>query len=128
MLITLKILSKEFKVTNNDTKKAYLNVCKWIATKVIPVGDDNIQYNIKKVIDKQTGNCSFILDLYCSLEETKEKGKYCDICEERHTLFYLNSNYECNTCKMLPYRKRMDEKLKIIRSNVKNKMKGVFYE
>lgn len=112
MVIQEKIASKKFYGQSN--KEAYLKAIKWIYKHIYGRYDEidsKLQFSVENVMDGDLPTC--LLTIYCSVDESEEKENQCKVCKEMHQLFYLNSNYQCNTCNMLPYRKRVQRRLSI---------------
>lgn len=123
MLICEKLFEKEF--TKKSMKGAYLKCSKWFASNVLAINNSqNILHHIEKVNPK--GNieeCAKVrLSVYVCAEETEIKEKHCEICQEVSGAFYMaKRNHMCENCKMLPYRRRMEDKI----DTMKKALKGV---
>nr|DAP60030.1 MAG TPA: acetyl-coA carboxylase zinc finger domain protein [Caudoviricetes sp.] len=120
MLISEKIIEKEF--SGKNMKEAYLNCCKWVSTNIIAVNNsDNITYSIQK---KRTQNTYIVvLKVYVSADENEVHEKNCAICKEvTHNLFLSENKYMCEGCKIKPYRKRLEDRLKLLKEGMKGKI------
>lgn len=121
MLISEKIFEKEF--VANTLKDAYLKACKWISTNIIAVNNsEHITYKVSK----RDGNFTtkrIVLIVYVEAEEEEIYEKNCEICQECSSMFYLRSEKnKCETCRILPYRRRMKDKLEAIKRGMKGKI------
>lgn len=120
MLVSEKVLEKEFK--GNSMKGAYMKACKWVATNVLAINNSkNITYKIVKQIKngRYTGNV--VLYVLVTAEEKDVLDKNCKICKETGKMFYIaEQKHKCESCRIMPYRKRIEDKLK----NIKESMKG----
>lgn len=121
MLIAEKILEKDFQ--GKTTKEAYLNCCKWLSTNVIAVNNSkHITYRTEKV---ETDDWSRIvrLTLYVTADEEEICERNCNICKEVTGSFFMTQNkYMCDVCKVPPYRKRLKDKLHLIKEGLKGKI------
>ena len=117
MNITEQIIEKQF--GGKNMKEAYLNCCKWVSSNIIAkTNSENITYQITKQKDK------IMLKVYVMVDENEIKERYCNICKEMSNMFYLSENkHKCESCKMMPYRERMKERLKTLRIVVGEKIK-----
>ena len=112
MLIAEKILEKDFQ--GKTTKEEYLNCCKWLSTNVIAVNNSkHITYRTEKV---ETDDWSRIvrLTLYVTADEEEICERNCNICKEVTGSFFM--------CKVPPYRKRLKDKLHLIKEGLKGKI------
>ena len=115
MLVAEK--AKEQIFTDTSMKGAYLKACKWLSSNVLAVNNSrNIVYNIEKQKPVELGKYSVKLTLYVMAEESEIKERMCNICEECSSMMYLSSNkHKCESCKVNPYRRRLQEKLKLVK-------------
>lgn len=110
MQIVKKFFTQEF-ISSKSKKDAYLKACKFVATKVLNKKDaDKILINTK-IIDNSEDSFKCEVTLYISIDETESRNKFCDICKEFHHSFYINQDFNCNACKMLSYRKRLEAQI-----------------
>lgn len=116
MIISEKILEKEFEGKNK--KDAYLNCCKWLSTNIIAVNNSRfVTYKIEK--KKEEFN-KVILTVFVSIDENEVFERNCNICKEVSSSFFMSQNkYMCESCKLLPYRKRVNEKIKLVKEGLK---------
>ena len=117
MYISEKIIEREF--SGKNMKEAYLNCCKWVSTNIIAVNNsENITYSIQK--KKTQDTYVIVLKVYVFADEQETKEKHCEICKEvRHNLFMEENKHMCEGCKLNPYRKRLEEKLKLLKEGLK---------
>ena len=121
MLISEKVLEKEF--NGRTTKEAYLNCCKWLSTNIIAVNNSkNITYRIEK-INTDSWSKTIRLTVYVTADEEEVHERHCNICKEVSGSFFMQKNkYMCEVCKMSPYRRRLKEKLNLIKEALKGKI------
>lgn len=122
MLVSEKIIEKEF--GGKTTKEAYLNCCKWISTNIIAINNSkNITYKVEKPERKDWNDNKVRLTVYVSTDESEVCERHCNICKEVTGSFFMKQNkYACETCKMIPYRKRLEDKIKLIKEGLKGKI------
>ena len=108
--------SKEFfkkKFTADTMKIAYMNAVKWYATNVLSKDElHNVQIEFEKGYNEQRYP-TITIHLFAVLNEEELRERHCKICKETHTLFYTNSNYNCNKCEVNAYQKRTDDMLRV---------------
>lgn len=121
MLISEKVLEKEFQ--GRTTKEAYLNCCKWLSTNIIAVNNSkNITYKTEK-INTDSWSKTIRLTVYVTADEEEVHERHCNICKEVSGSFFMSKNkYMCEVCKMPPYRRRLKEKLNLIKEALKGKI------
>ena len=107
--------SKEFfrKKFSADTMKiAYMNACKWYATNVLSKDElHNVQVEFEK--NSKGEFPTVVIHLFAVLKENELRDRYCKLCKESHSLFYMNQNYNCNRCEAKAYQARTDDMLRI---------------
>lgn len=114
MYIQEIIASRNFK--GRTSEEAYRKANKWIYNNLYSMQDEiseKLSYAIERVENGDLPTCR--LSVYCLLDEEKELNSMCETCKDLHKLFYLNKKDECGTCKILPYRKRIQERIEIKR-------------
>ena len=121
MLISEKVLEKEFQ--GRTTKEAYLNCCKWLSTNIIAVNNSkNITYKMEK-INTDSWSKTIRLTVYVTADEEEVHERHCNICKEVSGSFFMSQNkYMCEVCKVPPYRRRLKEKLNLIKEALKGKI------
>lgn len=121
MLISEKIMEREF--AGESIKDAYLRCCKWVSSNIIAINNSNhITYKIEK-IDEGIWSNKVRLILYVTDDECEIKERHCDICKEVTQSFFMKQNkHMCESCKMEPYRKRMEDRLKSLKEGLKGKI------
>lgn len=121
-LYTLKFFEASFK--NEESKKAYLKACQWLAENIISkVEMEDILFKVKKVKDSDLP--TFKVELYITLEEEQFVDSFCARCKEFHSSFYLNQQYNCDACNMQSFRKGLNQKLGIKKSYNKEKLRAI---
>lgn len=116
MLVCEEVYRKEF--VAHKTKDAYLDACKWVSSNVIAV--NNSEHITYKIVKQEYGKV--LLILYATAEEQEIKEQHCGVCKEVNSHFYMKENvYMCYTCRMNPYRERMQNKLKKIIEGMKGR-------
>ena len=107
--------SKEFfskKFTAETMKEAYMSAVKWYSTNVISKDElHNVQVEFIKEPNDEFP--SITIHLYAVLNEDELRERYCKLCKESHSLFYMNSNYNCNRCEAKAYQARTDDMLRV---------------
>ena len=105
-----EFFKKEF--ADESMKAAYLKACKWYATNVLSKDElHNVQVEFEK--DNKGEFPTVVIHLFAVLSEDELRKKYCEICKESHSTFYMNQNYNCNRCEANAYQRRMDDRLRI---------------
>lgn len=108
--------SKEFfrkSFTADTMKDAYLKACKWYATNVISKDElQSVQVEFEKTYTEQQYP-TVIIHLYATLNEEELRERHCKICKEFHSLFYINSQFNCDKCEANAYQKRTNDMLQI---------------
>lgn len=109
MYVQGKIASKNF--TGKTESEAYTKAIKWIYEHLYNLQDEvsKFSYEVENVKNGNLPTCR--LSIYCLVDEEAEFMSMCNACKEMHQLFYLNQKDECGTCKIMSYRKRIEEKL-----------------
>ena len=118
MLFSEKFFEAEFKAPTY--KGAYLKACNWLGKNVM--GQKDLSVGITWTIVKNDANDSGVpsvtLTLYATLEEKEFVYRFCRVCKEFHSSFYINQQQNCNNCNMQAYRGQILEKI-----NMKQKYK-----
>lgn len=123
MLVSEKIIEKKFEGTT--TKDAYLSACKWISTKIIAVNNsNNITYKVEKLEQKKNSSlCAVMVTVYVSVDGEEILKTNCDVCRETTGAFYMTENkYQCYSCKIAPFKKRIENKIKLIKEGLGGKL------
>lgn len=111
-----------FVVENEDSKKTYLNVCKWVAKNIVSkVEIGETFWKIEKV--SKSNLPAFRLELYAVLSEKEIQEKFCDKCRSFHSSFYINAQVNCSVCQMQNYIGGIAQKLEIKKNYRKEKLK-----
>lgn len=106
MRFAKQITQKVFK--DVTTKEAYMKAVKWYASNIIAREElHEVQVEFIKGTNQVT------LKLYATLQEESTRNDHCEICKEMHKSFFINEATNCNSCKMLAYQKRLEQKMSI---------------
>ena len=121
MFVSEKIKEKEF--IGRTMKDAYLKCCKWLSSNIIAINNsNNIAYRIEKIKTKDATN-KVKLTMYVVADEEEISDRSCSICKEVSGSFFMKENkYMCEVCRVQPYRKRMQDKLKSIKEGLKGRV------
>lgn len=113
MLFSEKFFEEEFKAPTY--KDAYMKACKWLGKYVIGKKDlsTGITWEITKNESSDSGIPTVTLRLYATLEEKEFVYRFCRVCKEFHSSFYINQQQNCNNCNMQAYRGQILEKIKM---------------
>lgn len=107
--------SKEFfkkKFTAGTMKDAYMAAVKWYATNVISKDElHSVHVEFEKNDKEQLPTVT--IHLHAVLSEDELRERYCKLCRESHSLFYMNSNYNCNRCEAKAYQTRTDDMIRV---------------
>lgn len=107
---------KEF--TNEVSKQAYLDACKWLAVNLY----NNVELskhtliNIEKKEEAQLP--TFVVTVYARIDEKEQRSIRCKKCKMLHTMFYSVDGINCNKCDSRGYQKQLDEDIVGIRTFV----------
>jgi uncharacterized paraquat-inducible protein A len=125
MKIAIKFFEKEF--TDEDSKQAYLNACKWVAQNIISkVEISDTMWKIEK--KPKASYPTFQLELYCMLNDTEGEKGFCTRCKELHCSFFVNEEYNCNRCNMKAYLRQAEDKLRIKKQYRKELLNNILDE
>lgn len=109
------VYSKEFfkkKFSAETMKAAYMNACKWYATNVLSKDElHNVQVEFEK--NSKGEFPTVVIHLFAVLNENELRERYCKLCRESHSLFYMNQNFNCNRCEAKAYQARTDDMLRV---------------
>lgn len=109
------VYSKEFfkkKFVAETMKIAYMDACKWYATNVLSKDElHNVQIEFEK--NSKGEFPTVVIHLFAVLSENELRERYCKLCKESHSLFFMNHNYNCNRCEAKAYQLRTDDMLKV---------------
>ena len=118
-----RIMRKEFSST--DSKKAYLDACKWYANHV--VNNDEVSgkcsCSILRAYNDDTGVYTFTLELNVNVDEKEVKKKHCNICKETHSTLFKCDETNCNWCKLNAFDRRLDDTINVAAKFVKNNIR-----
>ena len=114
MLYSVKI--KSLKFTGVSKQEAYLKGCKKLAKFI--VNPENVTV---KIDNDPEDNNSIIFTLFASIALNSEISDYCKMCKEFHCSFYVNEEYNCNTCNLKNCMNRTKQKASITKLYYKHK-------
>lgn len=120
MMVSEKIIEKQFSATT--MKEAYMKACKWISSNILAVNNSqNITYQIRK--EKSEFEKKVTLLVYVTVDEGEVQQRHCEICKEMTGSFFMKQNkHMCESCKLLPYKRRIEEKFRIVKEGLKGKI------
>ena len=109
MKYSQRLFRKQF-TSEESSKDAYMELCKWLAKNVISKKDEigEMTFEINKV---KADYPTFELTLYAMLDENDVNKLHCDACKEAHRLFYVGNEAKCDSCAVNAYRTRMKQRL-----------------
>ena len=118
-----RIMRKEFSST--DSKKAYLDACKWYANHVVNNDEvsEKCSCSILRAYDNDTGVYTFTLELNINVDEKEVKKKHCNICKETHSTLFKCDETNCNWCKLNAFDRRLDDTINVAAKFVKNNIR-----
>lgn len=113
-----KVFEKSF--TNDVSKKAYLELCRWAAINIF--NNKNLSSYVTVKIEKlKKKKPTFLLTVFLCVDEKEIKENYCKKCKQLHTIFYCVDKPRCEECKLHGYKKTLEDNVK----NMKEFIKGV---
>lgn len=122
MQISKVFHTQEF--VGETNKEAYLKACSWYAQYVM---SKKSKVEVKKVLFKaemldgrDSPTCK--LELYTIFDDNDFNKGRCAACEQFHSLFYVNEQYNCQKCSQRGYRDDLDKKLGRIASWFKKQL------
>lgn len=118
-----RIMRKEFSST--DSKKAYLDACKWYANHVVNNYEvsEKCSCSILRAYNSDTGIYTFTLELNVNVDEKEVKKKHCNICKETHSTLFKCDETNCNWCKLNAFDRRLDDTINVVAKFVKNNIR-----
>ena len=122
------VFEKEF--TNEISKKAYLEACKWLAQNVYSKPDLS-KYLIVQIL-KETRKIKkkqmyiFKVRLFVSINENEVSEECCKKCKQLYTIFYCIDKPDCRTCKMNSYKRTLENNIKNLKETLENKFNEEF--
>lgn len=122
MFITTKFFQKIFQ--HENSKKAYLEACKWVAINIVSITESDLHDTYWKVTREKSEIPTFKLELFASLEEHALEEHFCNVCKEFHNKFYINQEYNCAHCNRTAYMKQAENKLRIKKNYRKGLLKS----
>lgn len=116
MNLTAKI--KSFTISADSEKEAYIKGCKNLAKYMASKKYSNLSFKIERT---QVPN-EFIFSMYTNIDLGEEQRKFCSICKEVHSSFYINEEYNCSRCNLRTFLTRAEEKARISKSFYRGEM------
>ena len=120
MKYSVKVFEKEF--SNEKSKVAYLNACKWLANNLFSKVELSKVVSVQINKDENKKLPTFIVSLFVNESETDCRVEHCKQCKTINTIFYQVTKPNCNECKMNAYKKRLDSRIEIKANFVKEIM------
>lgn len=117
-----KIFQKTF--SNEVSKDAYLEACKWLAKTVYSKGDlpRYITVRINKSDKKVKNKFVFIVEVFATIEEEEIHENFCHKCKQLHTIFYSIDKPECCKCNMFVYRQKVADSIKVMKGYLESEL------
>ena len=107
-----KFYERDFK--SDDSKKAYLKACKFVASNIISKGSKVEVSKVTWDVVRVEGDLpTFRLTLYYKFDDKEFMKQTCDACKKFHKSFFINENFNCNRCNKVGYEKNIEQKLLI---------------
>lgn len=94
-----------------STKEAYLEACKWVAKNVVS-NEVEIGETFWRITRQDADSPTVRLELHALLDAGDSFTSFCGKCKEFHSLFYLNQQFNCDTCTHATFKQLMESKLK----------------
>lgn len=105
-----ELLSMKF--VGNNMKDAYMKAVKWYASNVL--AKDEL-HNVCVEYEKDKQSPTVTIHLYVTLEEEEVRQSHCNVCRDFHHSFFINEVENCNSCNVLGYQRRLEQKIKVKR-------------
>lgn len=117
MIVGEKLFERTFE--GRTQKDAYLTCCKWVASNIIAINNcRHVTYSIEKT--EQRFPKKVKLTAYVSADEEQIRDHNCEVCQEVGGILYsTEAKYRCYSCKLEPYRRRMKERLEMLKDGMK---------
>lgn len=113
------LMSKKF--TGNNMKDAYMKAVKWYSTNVL--AKDELR-GIQVGFEKDTQSPTITIHLYVTMEEEEVRQAHCNICKEFHHSFFINEIENCNSCNVIGYVRRLEQRIRIKLEYCKDVLRG----
>ena len=72
---------------------------------------------------KQAPTYRATITVYYKFDNAEIEQRHCQCCQEAHSLFYCNKNYNCNRCEYKAYMVRAEERAKLMKQAGREKLK-----
>ena len=115
-----KIFEKSF--SNEVSKVAYLEACKWLAIHVYNKVElvKFLSVNIEKSVERNQLP-TFNVTLYAMIDATETDKSFCKKCKSLYTIFYSVDKMNCEECKKHAYCLELEKQIKSIEEYLKEK-------
>lgn len=117
MNLTSKV--KSFTITADSEKEAYLKGCKTLAKYMASKKYKNLSFKIER---SGVPN-EFIFTMYTNIDLGEEQRKFCNICKQMHSSFYINEDYNCKRCNLRTFLTRAEKMARISKNFYRGEMK-----
>ena len=118
MYLTQKV--KDFVISASNGKEAYIKGCRELAKYMASKKYDNLSFKITR--DPLAQN-TFIFSLFTNVDMKEEQKRFCSICKEYHSTFYINKEYNCRRCELKSFLSRCSTKAKLSKNYMKKELK-----
>lgn len=108
MEVAMKIQTLAVKAQNE--KEAYLKGCKKFAKFIASRKYTNISVRVRRL--EQNPNV-FLFTFYTNSDLTEQKKKFCKLCKEYHSSFFVNEEYNCSRCNLNTFLSRVESKERV---------------
>ena len=122
MKVSVQFHSQNF--TSTSTKEAYLDACKWVAKNVV-AKEVEIGETFWHITKLDADSPTVRLELHALIDVDSSHTSFCAKCKEFHSLFYLNQQFNCDTCTHATFKQLMESKLKVKQHYRKEKMRAI---
>lgn len=108
MEVAMKI--QTFAVKAKTEKEAYIKGCKKLAKYMASKKYTNLSVRIRRSNDNPG---IFLFTFYTNSDLSEQKKKFCKLCKEYHSSFFVNEEYNCNRCNLNTFLSRVESKERI---------------
>ena len=98
----------ELEISNEVSKQAYLDCCKWLAKHVY--NNESLTKYITTKIEKQKNKKkpTFKVILFVTMDDKELKEDFCKKCKQLNSIFYCVEKPSCDNCKFRAYKKKIE--------------------
>lgn len=106
-----KFFEKQF--SNEDSKKAYLDACKWLAVNVYGKKfSKDVSVRVTKLpITKKSKIPTFNVELFATINGDEMEENHCHKCKQLHTIFYCIDYPDCKKCNFKKFKKELEDRI-----------------